>query len=67
MFLYFLFKNLKNMKVFFVFSHNFMINLLFQWNPDNWNVMNIYPRSDGFGWDLHGKVNFINLSNFKQS
>jgi hypothetical protein len=54
------------MKVFFVFNDNFVINLLFQWNPGNWNIMNIYPRSDGFYWDSYGKVNFINLSNFKQ-
>jgi hypothetical protein len=54
------------MKVFFVFSDNCMIDQLFQWNSDNCNIMNIYPRSDGFDWDSHGKVNFINLSNFKQ-
>jgi hypothetical protein len=52
------------MKVFFVYNDNFMINLLIQWNPDNWNILNIYPRSDGFNWDSHGKVNFINLSKF---
>ncbi len=46
------------------FNHNCMIILLFQWNPDNCNIMNIYPRSDGFNWDSYGKVNFINLSNF---
>jgi hypothetical protein len=55
------------MKVFFECNNNFMINLLFQWNPDNCNIMNVYPRSDGFEWDSHGKVNLINLSNFKQS
>jgi hypothetical protein len=66
-FLQFLFKNLKNMKVLFAFNHNCMIDLLIQWNPDNWNIMNIYPRSDGFEWDSHGKVNFFNKSNFKQS
>jgi hypothetical protein len=54
------------MKVFFECNNNFMIALLFQWNPDNCNIMNIYPRSDGFEWDSHEKVNFINLSNFKQ-
>ncbi len=34
-FLYFLLKNLKIMKVLFAFNRNFMIDLLFKWNPDN--------------------------------
>jgi hypothetical protein len=44
----------------FVFNRYFMISLLFQWNPGNCNIMNIYPRSDGFDWDSYGKVNIIN-------
>jgi hypothetical protein len=48
------------MKVFSIFSHCFMINLTFQWNPDNCNIMNIYLRSDGFDWDSYEKVNIIN-------
>jgi hypothetical protein len=55
------------MKVFFECNNNFMIALLFQWNPGNCNIMNIYPRSDEFNWDSYGKLNSINLSNFKQS
>jgi hypothetical protein len=28
-----------------------MKDLLFQWNPENLNIMIIYPRSDGFVWE----------------
>jgi hypothetical protein len=47
--------------------NNCMIDLLFQWDPDNWNTLNIYPGSDGFDWDSYGEMNFITLSKFKQS